>query len=135
MSLIDWDDNLRINIEVIDNQHKKLVGFINELHAAMKERKAKDVLGKIIEGLKDYAIEHFSTEEKYFDQFGYRNAFSHKRDHQGFIDKVNDFKAGFDSGKAMLSMKIMDFLKDWLVKHIQKVDMAYAPFFREKGLK
>jgi hemerythrin len=49
MSLIEWTDNLSVNIDEIDTQHKKLVGFINELHLAMKGRKAKDVLGKIIE--------------------------------------------------------------------------------------
>lgn len=135
MSLIEWTDSLSVNIEEIDNQHRKLVGFINELHLAMRERKAKDVLGKIVEGLTDYAIVHFSTEEKYFDQFNYLKSASHKREHESFIGKVNDFKTGFDKGKIMLSMDVMDFLKDWLVKHIQKTDMAYAPFFHENGLK
>lgn len=135
MSLIEWDDNLSVGIEEIDNQHKKLIELINELHSAMRERRAKDALGKIINGLKDYAVEHFTTEEKYFDQFNYLNSGSHKKEHQNFIAKVNDFKSGFDKGKIMLSMEIMDFLKDWLISHIQKIDMAYAPFFHEKGLK
>jgi len=135
MSLIEWGNKLNVDIEEIDNQHKKLVGLVNDLHLAMKERKAKETLGKIIEGLKDYAIVHFATEEKYFDQFNYVNSTSHKREHQGFIDKVNEFNAGFDKGKIMLSMEIMDFLKEWLLNHIQKKDMAYASFFHEKGLK
>jgi hemerythrin len=135
MSLIEWNDDFSVRIEEIDNQHKKLIEIINELHYAMRERKAKEALGNIINGLVDYAVVHFSTEERYFDQFNYLSSGSHKKEHRGFMDKVNEFKTGFENGKIMLSLEIMDFLKDWLIKHIQKIDMAYAPFFHEKGLK
>jgi hemerythrin len=135
MALIEWNDQLSVKIGEIDNQHKRLIEMINELHAAMKEGKAREALGAILNGLMEYAATHFSTEEKYFDQFNYINSGSHKREHQGFTNKVQEFKAGFDKGKMMLSMEVMDFLKDWLVKHIQKIDMAYAPLFHEKGLK
>jgi hemerythrin len=134
MSLIEWTDSLSVGIEEIDKQHKRLIELINELHVAMRERRTRDVLGNIINGLKDYAVIHFSTEEKYFDQYNYLKSGSHKREHMAFINKVIAFKAGFDKGKLMLSMEIMDFLKDWLVNHIQKIDMAYASFFHEKGL-
>jgi hemerythrin len=135
MALIEWTDNLSVGIEEIDSQHKRLIGLINELHAAMMERRSKDALGVIIGGLKDYTVTHFSTEEMYFDKFKYQNSLSHKKEHQGFVDKVNEYKTGFEKGKIMLSVEIMDYLKNWLVAHIQKIDTAYAPFFREKGLK
>jgi hemerythrin len=135
MTLIEWNDQLSVKVGEIDSQHKRLIEMVNELHAAMKEGKAREALGAILNGLMEYAAIHFSTEEKYFDQFNYVNSGSHKREHQGFVNKVKEFKAGFDKGKMMLSLEVMDFLKDWLINHIQKVDMAYAPFFHEKGLR
>ena len=36
MALIDWSPALSINIEKFDDQHKKLVAMVNELHDAMK---------------------------------------------------------------------------------------------------
>lgn len=41
MSLIQWDDNLSVNISTFDNQHKKLILMINELHEAMAQGQGK----------------------------------------------------------------------------------------------
>ena len=134
MSLISWSEALSVKINQIDAQHKKLVDLINSLHDAMKQRKANEVLGGIIESLVNYAVEHFRTEEKYFDEFGYLKATQHKKEHKDFVTKVAAFKTDFDKGKKMMSMEVMDFLKDWLLNHIKKTDMAYSDFFVEKGL-
>ena len=134
MPLITWTEDLSVKVSQIDAQHKKLVELINILHGAMKERKANEVLGEIINNLVDYAVEHFRTEEKYFDELGFLKAGPHKKEHKAFVTRVASFKNDFDNGKMMLSMEIMEFLKDWLINHIKKTDMAYSDFFVEKGL-
>jgi len=134
MALIQWDKSFSVNVAEIDKQHLGLVEMINELNEAMRQGKGKDVLGKIISGLVNYTVTHFETEEKYFDQFGYASAFSHKKEHTDFTKKVAEFKSGFDSGKLMLSIEVMDFLSTWLQNHIKGSDMKYGPFFNEKGL-
>ena len=134
MPLINWEDSLSVKVSEIDAQHNKLVDLINTLHESMKERKGNEVLGAIIDDLVKYALEHFSTEEKYFDQFGYLKASQHKKEHKDFVNKVGAFEKDFDNGKMMLSMEIMDFLKDWLLNHIKKTDMAYSDFFIQNGL-
>ena len=35
----------------------------------------------------------------------------------------------------ILTLEVMNFLKDWLTGHILGVDKKYAPFFAAKGLK
>lgn len=135
MPLINWEESLSVKVSEIDSQHKKLVGLINKLHDAMKERKASEVLSGVIDELVDYAISHFHTEERYFDRFNYLKATAHKKEHNDFVNKVAAFKNDFSKGKAMLSMEIMEFLKSWLINHIKKVDMAYSDFFIENGLK
>ena len=134
MSLITWDDSFSVKISEIDTQHKKLVDLINQLHDAMKQRKANDALADVLNELVDYTVQHFKLEEKYFDEFNYLKAGPHKREHKNFVEKVAAFKNDFDNGKMMLSMDIMDFLKDWLTVHIKKTDIDYSDFFIEKGL-
>ena len=41
------------------------------------------------------------------------------------------YKAGATS---TLSLQVMNFLKDWLLKHIQGSDKKYAPFLNAKGV-
>ena len=135
MPIITWNDDLSVGIVEIDGQHQKLVQMINDLHDAMRDGKSKTVLGGLIESLAGYATTHFATEEGYFDQYGYPEASAHKREHAGFVQKVSDFKAGFDEGRLMLSMDVMTFLKDWLVNHIKGTDKLYTAFFQTKGLK
>lgn len=135
MALMEWDNSFSVNVAVIDNQHQKLFYMINELHDAMKQGKGKDIIGIIINKLFAYAGSHFTTEEKYFDQFKYPEAAVHKIDHIEFVKKISEFKSGFDNGKITLSIEVMNFLRDWLKNHIKVVDKKYGSFFNEKGLK
>ena len=135
MALIQWDDSLSVGIAEIDGQHQKLVNMINALNDAMRDGKGKEVLGKLVNALAAYATTHFGMEERYFDQFGYPDADAHKAEHRAFVQKVGDFKDGFEQGKLGLSVQIMTFLSDWLRSHIKQTDKKYCPCFRENGLK
>lgn len=135
MAMITWSDTLSVNVGEIDTQHKKLVVMINELYEAMKVGKGKEVTGKILVGLVSYTATHFNQEEKYFTKFGYPDADNHKKEHAAFVKKVTDFKNEFETGKVTLTIEVMNFLSDWLFKHIKITDKKYSKFFNEKGLK
>lgn len=134
MALIEWTADLTLGIKEIDNQHRRLVAMINDLHDAMRQGKGKEVLGKIIDGLAAYTETHFKTEEKYFDQFAYPKAYTHKSEHNNFVQKVTEFRAGFSEGKFGLSTEVMNYLSDWLKNHIRGSDREYLPVFKSNGL-
>lgn len=135
MALIQWDSSFSVNVEEIDRQHQRLIQMVNDLNDAMRQGRGKDVLARIIEGLTAYTLTHFATEEKYFDQFGYADTAAHKKAHSDFVSKVSDVKQRHARGELGLTIEIMDFLSDWLNRHIKGSDKAYGPFFNEKGLK
>ena len=132
--LVAWNDSYSVRVREIDRQHQMLVTMINDLNDAMKQGKGKDVLGKIVSGLTSYTATHFKTEEKYFDRFKYPDADSHKKEHTAFVKKVSDFKKGFEEGKLMLTVDVMNFLSDWLLKHIKGADKKYSQLFVDNGL-
>jgi hemerythrin-like metal-binding protein len=134
MAIIQWDDSLSVGIEAIDAQHMKLVNMINELHTAMKQGKGTGVLSGLVSGLKDYAAVHFTTEEQLMDRHGYPEARGHKKEHARFIAQVGEFDENCQAGTCVLTMEVMNFLRDWLVDHIKGTDRKYAPFFKEKGV-
>ena len=135
MSLMRWSESLSVNIVEIDKQHQHLIGVVNDLHDAMGKGKGKEVLGKTFDGLIKYAEEHFLTEEKYFEQFGYPDTDSHKNEHTNFVIKLAEFKVRFDAGKENLTIELMNFLVNWLNNHLQTFDMQYRSFFNTQGLK
>lgn len=134
MAFMQWKDSYSVNIREIDEQHKKLVGLINDLFDAMTQGHGKEVLGKVIQGLVDYTVFHFGTEERLFQAHGYPETAQHKAEHERFTQKVLEFKKGFDAGTALLTKDILKFLSDWLNGHILVVDKKYGPYLNSKGV-
>lgn len=133
--LISWKEEFSVKIASIDEQHQKLLGLINSLHQAMMARKGKDVLGAVLDNLIAYTQEHFAYEEQLFNQHEYPSRLSHVREHKELVKKVADFRADFEAGKLTVTMEVMQFLKDWLERHIQGTDKAYSAYLVRNGVK
>jgi len=48
MSYLKWSDKYSLNVAEIDEQHKKLVGLVNEMYDAMHAGKGRDIIGTVI---------------------------------------------------------------------------------------
>lgn len=134
MSLIAWEEKYSVNVKEIDDQHKKLVQLVNELHDAMLVGKGKQITSKVLQSLIDYTAHHFATEEKYMTKFNYPAYPQHKAEHDNLVKQVLDFQDKFNNGQAVISLDLMKFLKDWLINHILGTDKKFGPFFNAKGL-
>jgi hemerythrin len=134
MAFIKWNDSYSVHVVEIDHQHQKLVGLLNDIHDAMALGRGKDVVDSIIDGLIAYTQTHFATEEKYFELYQYPGAPEHIREHNDSVKRVLEFKGEAENCKQGLSIEVMLFLKDWLLKHIKGSDMQYGPFFNQHGL-
>jgi len=134
MAYVEWNDSMSVQVAVIDEQHQGLLRLVNELHDAMTRGQGATILGEIIDGLIDYTHKHFSTEEGYFEASDYPDSLAHKREHRDFVAKVTEFRTGFEEGRFMLTLDIMNFLGDWLVDHILGSDASYAPFLGHEGV-
>ena len=134
MAFITWKKEFEVGYAKVDDQHKELVRIINSLADAMGSGKGKDVLNKIIVELMNYTVYHFALEEKYMTQYRYADIQTHKAEHAKFIAEVTAFKKDFDSGVLGLSLKVLQFLSDWLKTHIMGTDQKYSDCFTRNGL-
>ena len=136
MPMMEWNDRLSVGITQFDNEHKRLVGMVNDLFDAVTAGRAKDVLGRILDGLITYTKTHFANEERYMTQHNYPGLAAHKAEHEALAKQVLEVQKKFHTGAtAVLGMEVLSFLKSWLVKHIQGTDKNYGPFLNAKGLK
>jgi len=134
MALITWNSTYSVNVKEIDLQHQKLIALINQLHDGMKAGKGKEITGKILSDLADYTKFHFGYEEKFFDQTKYPDTMVHKRQHSDLVKQVVDYISKFQQGEVILTMELMNFLKDWLMNHIVATDKKYTSFLNSKGI-
>lgn len=135
MALITWSNNFSVGISIFDEHHKKLAGLVNTLHDAMKKGEAKQIQEGILDELVVYTKNHFAEEEKYFDMYKYPDSGLHKKEHHLLTAKVVEYYTAIKSGKSVISMELMDFLRDWLLNHIANSDKKYSEFFKKNGLK
>ncbi len=136
MSVIEWSENLSVGIKSIDDQHKVLIGLINRLNTAMAQGEASIIIGDVLAKLTDYTRFHFTYEEDLFEQYGYENNAQHKQKHKKLIDQISTLKENYESDMmGAIGIEIMQFLKNWLTKHIMKTDMEYSQFLIDKGVK
>ncbi|PJA96502.1 MAG: hemerythrin [Ignavibacteriales bacterium CG_4_9_14_3_um_filter_34_10] len=134
MALITWNSTYSVNVKEIDLQHQKLIALINQLHDGMKAGKGKEITGKILSDLADYTKFHFGYEEKLFDQTKYPDTMVQKRQHSDLVKQVVNYISKFQKGEAILTMELMNFLKDWLMNHIVATDKKYTSFLNSKGI-
>ena len=135
MPLINWGPKYSVGITTIDTQHKKLVDIINDLNDAMRNGKSKEVLNSTLTSLIDYTKVHFKFEEDLFNKYGYSEKLSHKMLHDKLTRQVLDSYDSYQKGKATVSIELMNFLSDWLLKHIVAEDKKYTDFLTQKGVK
>jgi hemerythrin len=134
MMLMEWSESLETGIETVDTQHRWLVDAINALHDEVtKPTPDTEVVEQVLLGLVDYTYNHFIMEESLFQQHGYADETAHRAEHNRFTAKAAALLETHDRGELPAD-EAMAFLKDWLTHHIMKVDMAYVPFLKGKGV-
>jgi hemerythrin-like metal-binding protein len=134
MALIVWDKRLETGHAKIDEQHQSLVEIFNRLHGAMKQGKGKDEVEGILVFLKDYTVSHFAMEEALMREHHYSGAARHMEIHADLVRQVAELVAKFQAGTSTLTLPVMNFLEDWLVKHIQGEDYRFALELKGKGI-
>ena len=129
--MFEWDDKYSVGIKSIDNQHREIFVLLNKLLEAIKMGHASDVTIQIIQELERYAVNHFQKEEYFFQRFNYQGSAEHITEHQNFIKKLAVLKSEINSGKLILTIELLNFLKDWIDHHILVVDKKYYECFRQ----
>ncbi|HPQ88401.1 MAG TPA: bacteriohemerythrin, partial [Gammaproteobacteria bacterium] len=132
--IFPWQKNFDTGIEIIDNQHKKLVDILNLLASNLANRSKAVVLNKIFDELAEYANFHFESEEKvwveYFkDDIWYQQ---HEKTHEKFIQQVLNLKKQGDKLELdTVIQNIVSFLTQWLTYHILDTDKRMAIVVQE----
>lgn len=133
--LIEWSAELAVGIQEIDEQHKVLVGLLNEMNRAVQQHNclesAREILGRLGEATRI----HFAVEESLMRVFEYPGYEEHKKRHEQLLRRFREYEARVASGQQDIGFQLLHFLKLWLHGHIAESDKDYAPFMLQHGMK
>jgi hemerythrin-like metal-binding protein len=128
VEVFPWNKNFETGVEIIDEQHKKLVALLNELASTLTQDNQIEVT-RVFDELAEYANFHFETEEaiwvEYFSDDSWLS--SHQLTHSTFLPRVLELKEQ-DSNQSLdeIIEGIVKFLIRWLAFHIIDNDKRMA---------
>ena len=121
-----FEDKFKVGVALIDEEHKQLFAIIGKVHTAIQNNLVHDkfdVILDILAELKEYTRVHFADEENYMREIGYDGLPYQEMLHQKFINKLNELDLDdVDDNQEEYLYDFLEFLQNWLVNHILRVD-------------
>ncbi|WP_462382041.1 bacteriohemerythrin [Pseudomonas sp. Marseille-QA0892] len=124
MAYLAWEHDLDTGIDVIDQQHRRIIEMINwleDVQSGVSGHTTEDVVNELL----DYTISHFAFEEALMEEAGYRFSRAHKRVHEVFIKRVEGLRSRFKDGED-ITLELRETLGRWLISHIRNDDRNYV---------
>jgi len=119
-------------VESLDNQHKQLITWLNELLAAMTLGQGRAEVSSLLDKLGGYAVMHFDNEEDCMTKYNCPVAAQNAAAHKDFVTTFTGFREEYEKtgATAHLVVRIENELMRWLTTHIRKTDTQLAPCIR-----
>lgn len=134
VEFIVWSDDYKVNVKLLDGQHRVLMDKINDLNKAVSCNCGREDIENFLKKLLFYTVSHFEAEESLMLKHGYPEYNDHKAIHEELTNQVREFQKKFQDGGTDLIEDLLKFLKKWLEEHILVIDKKYGPFLNNKGV-
>jgi len=132
---VEWKDSYSVGIESIDQQHKKLLNLINQLQTAVDYSTGEQFEREALDELVDYTKTHFTYEEGLMRDNDYPDFEAHKAQHEKMFNKVGEVLAEYELDHDTAMSNAAEYLKDWLINHINGTDKNYSSYLIDRGVK
>jgi hemerythrin len=122
---VEWKPFYSVGDATIDEQHKRLLGMIDDLHAATHTGHDATRVQAVVDRLVEYTMSHFEHEEQVMWACAYPDFDAHKALHEEMRRRSLEFQANPES---LSENDLLQFVKSWWIRHIQNQDKKYAPY-------
>lgn len=135
MPAIVWKDEYSVGVKVIDDQHKELFKRVNKLFDDVSKGNVTTVL-ETLDFLNSYVTYHFSAEEQLMAKANYPEIESHKNEHEWFKSEILSIREQVHKNGlgVSLTLKLNKLLVSWLINHVTKTDVKFAPYVKEEAV-
>ena len=128
LSTIQWRDNFSVGHPVMDDHHKRLVGYINELikFIGQKDGEAQPDVMALITKINSFADMHFEAEESLLSSLDYPSLPSQLSAHRQYRELLSPFFS--EARNSIIVEELVTLLRDWWENHILVDDMVYKEY-------
>ncbi len=130
---IRFDDSLETGHSNIDDQHRDLIDWCNNLNDPDSALATAGKAGEALRFLARYVDYHFETEERALHNAGYPRLDSHIKAHIWFKEQVCavESEIAIDADLCALGQRLHFLIQDWFLQHIRLDDKHAAAWLRD----
>lgn len=129
---ISWGKVLSVEVDEIDEDHRKLIDIFNILNHAVTEGESPEYLAAVLEELVNCTVWHFSHEERLMLKYGYEGMEEHKAIHRELIKSIEDLQQRILQADKTMTDEDIEFLEVWLTEHILTEDMRLGSYLSQE---
>ncbi len=129
---MEWNNNLDVGVNDMNNQHKKILDLMNKMYDSYKNGDAFESYEPYLDELRSFTVQHFKEEEEFMESINFEGIAGHKQIHASLLET---FQNHYDEikGSKSLNDKFCAFLKLWLSAHIQGIDVKYGQVYNNQA--
>ena len=139
LSSICWTKELETGFDVLDAQHRRYIELLNDYIEKATEDTTnsaqKDIqLTESLVFLREYAKEHFATEESIMREAEFPEYEAHLEEHLYFLRHVGGLCEDLEINgfSPKLSREVNYYTIEWFIEHILLLDMQLVAFLNAR---
>ncbi|CBL43650.1 Methyl-accepting chemotaxis protein [gamma proteobacterium HdN1] len=133
-TIVDWSDLYSVEIGLPDKQHQQLFVLMNQAYGLMLEESCATQIQPVLTELLKVATTHFREEEALMEKADYPELARHREIHNRLLKDATALAGAYQASKQEADLlKLILFLKNWLIGHIFKVDKRYTECMKAAG--
>jgi hemerythrin len=122
MVLIEWRDEFKVGVPVIDREHQELIALINKAHAHMAEPDSDVTISDFLGEIYAHIATHFDDEEQLMRAARYDQFEEHADEHARLLDEMRDMMRDYEHRHQYKEDELFARLRDWFINHFKTHD-------------
>ncbi len=119
---INWNDELILGVEEIDNQHRKLADAVNENYKLYTTPTSENVLIEAMDKLINLFANHFDKEYEILEKYDVSNKEEQLEDHEKILSELCEIRTQESMPVLVKVIFINQILLYYLKEHLLKED-------------
>ncbi|ABF43443.1 Hemerythrin-like, metal-binding protein [Candidatus Koribacter versatilis Ellin345] len=132
---IRWKSSYSVGVSVMDNEHRSLFNVMHELDNALAAGSGQLVIDTVLAKVTNWAEQHFTHEEELMLENGFPGYEAHRAEHDQARRQLETYEHDRKAGKQGVPVSLLLFLDSWLRQHILKIDLQYAGYLNQRGIR
>jgi hemerythrin len=137
--MIVWREQMSVGNDLIDEDHRYLIGVVNEIQSACNARQPPTQILPFLERLAEYTNFHFDREMRMQIKLGYPEHEEHAEAHEALKQRLATITAQIveETHRPVIDEaaleRVLALNREWLIDHILKMDLKLRPYFSQRS--